>query len=823
MKKLNFITNSRHISQLGRELMTDFVTALVELIKNAYDADAYAVRIIFERVNSTDSRILVVDTGCGMTQDDFERKWMVIGTNNKVTTPYTPNGRKKVGKKGIGRFSVERLAEQVTVYSFPYNEKPFKVKINWNHFESINIADIKQRLQVLYNHFDISAAKYVASQLDFILSSHIVSNKDKDDVRRVLGINTIHGALYSLFSKQDILKSMENVIPILEKYEVAEQLVEDIDCSLFEINSSEDGEIVDELDALYTHHNLSSPRTGIVLELKNLRDEWKQKDINKLTKELRLLVAPDLLEYQPFQIELRAPEFQVDELALVNEILSLRFAKIEAKIYDDACKHKVVYTDRNGETRTINDTYDTPKSCGNVTVEINFFLRDSNNLTGANGGYNYRYAIRVLDAYSGIKIYRDNFRVKPYGDTGNDWLQLDQQKVKDTHGYLVGNNQVIGIVKINDINNPLLVDATNREGIIENEAYSQLQDFVQQCTNFISMIRREAFAQQRTNEIVEQDTREREFQEQFTKVKEIQKNDTFVHQLTNLKNEAHLPSEKLDTLTQQYMDGLNKREQSLTQLQTQYEQHYEETKRSYERKINFQESELQLFKNLASLGMLTGSFGHETSDIVNRIKASLFLLRQHIITLPNYGQPLNIFNIVERDFNRIYAYSSLIESFLRKRKRMGTALLNFAEVLNEVCTLYKNIVDPFGVCLIWNCQNDIKYVMRQIDLESIIINMITNAFEQVKGCKLREVSIIIEKVADVVYIIFEDSGPGVTQGMEKIIFQPFTTTKENGIGLGLSIVKDIVESYHGTIIVSRSEKFSGARFDIILTEDGDWQ
>ena len=78
------------------------------------------------------------------------------------------------------------------------------------------------------------------------------------------------------------------------------------------------------------------------------------------------------------------------------------------------------------------------------------------------------------------------FRVKPYGDLGNDWLFLDKEKVSDTHGYLVGNNQTIGRVNISDRDNPLLVDATNREGIIENSAFDQLRAFVKECIGLIS-------------------------------------------------------------------------------------------------------------------------------------------------------------------------------------------------------------------------------------------------------------------------------------------------------------------------------------------------
>lgn len=76
-KNLYFRTNSRHIGQLGRELVTDFVTALVELVKNSYDADAGSVQIKIENANTPYSRIIVTDTGSGMTQEEFEKNgWL---------------------------------------------------------------------------------------------------------------------------------------------------------------------------------------------------------------------------------------------------------------------------------------------------------------------------------------------------------------------------------------------------------------------------------------------------------------------------------------------------------------------------------------------------------------------------------------------------------------------------------------------------------------------------------------------------------------------------------------------------------------------------
>lgn len=225
MKKLQFKTNSRHISQLGRELVTDFVTALVELIKNSYDADAYGVKIILDKPNTPQSRIVLIDTGTGMTQSDFENKWMVIGTNNKITEPYTPKGRKKAGKKGIGRFSVERLAEKVQIYSFPEFEPPYRVDINWNSFEEINIPALTQRIGILKDHQESTAAKFICNQLEYFMVTDKILQEDKDTVESILGTKSFE---YPMFYKNETLRLLEDkVVPMSKMDELIGLFIED--------------------------------------------------------------------------------------------------------------------------------------------------------------------------------------------------------------------------------------------------------------------------------------------------------------------------------------------------------------------------------------------------------------------------------------------------------------------------------------------------------------------------------------------------------------------------------------------------------------------
>ena len=254
----------------------------------------------------------------------------------------------------------------------------------------------------------------------------------------------------------------------------------------------------------------------------------------------------------------------------------------------------------------------------------------------------------------------------------------------------------------------------------------------------------------------------------------------------------------------------------IEKIQNDYNRHYSETQKAYQAKIDFQESELNLYKNLASLGMLTGSFGHETSDIVSRIQTSLLLVNLYLDNGMDINQIKDVVSIVSGDFDRIYAYSNLIVNFLRKRKRTIDSEINLSSALKEVGGFYQTIVKSFDITLNFVCEDTIEYKIKQIDFESIVINMITNAFEQVKGRENRKITVTISQSASHLIIYFEDSGTGVPEGKEKEIFRPFETTKENGIGLGLNIVKDIVEKYHGDISVKRSETMLGAKFIVTL-------
>ena len=108
MKEIGYQIASRATILLGREGVSRSDGALVELIKNSYDADANFCFIYFDKAND---RILIIDDGSGMTREIIASAWMTIGTDNKKEEFVSLKNRVKAGEKGIGRFALEAIAK----------------------------------------------------------------------------------------------------------------------------------------------------------------------------------------------------------------------------------------------------------------------------------------------------------------------------------------------------------------------------------------------------------------------------------------------------------------------------------------------------------------------------------------------------------------------------------------------------------------------------------------------------------------------------------------------------------------------------------------
>jgi len=134
---------------LGSQLISDKFTAIIELVKNSYDANATEVKIDFiDSHDPINGKIVIQDNGFGMSKDDIQNKWMKIGTNNKRIKKLTPKpfNRVLLGEKGIGRFAIEKISNHIILESKQPSESIFhNLEIDWQEYEKA-ISDDKPPL-----------------------------------------------------------------------------------------------------------------------------------------------------------------------------------------------------------------------------------------------------------------------------------------------------------------------------------------------------------------------------------------------------------------------------------------------------------------------------------------------------------------------------------------------------------------------------------------------------------------------------------------------------------------------------------------------------
>lgn len=140
--KHTFAITPRVIAHLGEDLIKNENIALVELVKNSYDAQATFCEVEFFFIGDELSKITITDDGVGMDLDTIENAWLVIGTDNKKKQLEHPSsGRLPLGEKGIGRLGVHKLGRkiQIQTHKFGYNE--VVIDIDWTKLEKANSID----------------------------------------------------------------------------------------------------------------------------------------------------------------------------------------------------------------------------------------------------------------------------------------------------------------------------------------------------------------------------------------------------------------------------------------------------------------------------------------------------------------------------------------------------------------------------------------------------------------------------------------------------------------------------------------------------------
>jgi hypothetical protein len=725
---------------LGEELISNEVVAVIELVKNAYDADATNVLIKFiGPLEIGTGAIEIIDNGHGMELETIKTVWMEPATPSKrgehrFSLKYK---RRVLGEKGIGRFASSRLANE---------------------------------LEVITRKTDSSTEVY---------------------------------GLFDWRQFDDEDKYLDEVIVLWEDRAPRET---GKDGAIERLHHRDDG----------NRRSDESCDHGTILRMSGLKQKWERQHFESLIRALTRLISPHLKKLKNstkdpgFEVELELPDEFSEYSRKVEQPVILRHPHylIVGNI-DSNGRYSLSYRihsqgideNHNGQFARINTdsgryelrdfnekelfaknmTEDTRLlECGPIELEIRVWDRDNLGNVLQMTSSTITDVRRDLDAVAGINIYRDGFRVLPYGEPQDDWLRLDLRRVQNPTMRL-SNNQVYGLVHISAEANPRLHDQTNREGLDHNQALQDLRDILTGVLSRLETMRHQARPRRGSNKPTGG------LFEPFD----------FSSLTKHLSKQT--PPDKI---------GINIVNQTEKQFNTQLKEI---------------QTVLARYQRLATLGQLIDHVLHEGRQPIAAINNESVLGIEELNRDDEIKDSL-LSTTRTRFINIRSAGGVLAAAFKRMepfggRKRGRPSQLYMEAIFDDAVAIFSDEIKRKDV-LVERTQTQTLVRVDHAELQEVFINLLQNSLYWLGQISKqdRKIKITFERKApDQVDIVFSDSGPGVPEEIREQIFEPYFSTKPEGVGLGLSIVGEIVSDYYGgSLELLKSGPLSGACFLIRL-------
>lgn len=236
------------------------------------------------------------------------------------------------------------------------------------------------------------------------------------------------------------------------------------------------------IDVAYDTHSITEGQHGTTIIITNLRESWERKSLLDLKKSLTQLVNPNATEeYDNFKVKINAPdELEQDnneneERSKVNgiiknyifEALNIKTTKIAVSISEDGKTIETILTDRG--THLFSMTEKSEYSLRGVSCTLYNLNKPAK--------YNFTRIMGVEAVnYGSVFIYKNGFRVLPYGEPEQDFFNINQRKAQGYNRYL-GTRELIGQININGDQNDFIETSSRNHGFIESEHYHELEDF----------------------------------------------------------------------------------------------------------------------------------------------------------------------------------------------------------------------------------------------------------------------------------------------------------------------------------------------------------
>lgn len=677
MKKLRIRPRARIINSIGKDLIKDEIAAIIELIKNSYDADAEEVKIFIEK-NEKNIIFNILDNGTGMSSEIIENSWLVPGTTNKIDNPFSLDKKRRVlGSKGLGRYSVGILGNKFLLKTLSNNIES-KFEIDWN---------------------ELSKHEYL------------------DEVTLSLETTKIKGSSYT------------NIKIISE---------ENIDTW----NSDKFNELKKQLKLLVTPENLKGDKFDIIVKISDSVHDFFDEEI----------IEPfEIIDYYHYELK--------GEVDLNNNIFNLIFKNntlVESFEYILDETHPLYNSiNRIGFTEKLIFNFRVfDRESESLKVLINRGLKD------VNGNFlKINETKRLLNEICGISVFRDNFRIRPYGDPGKDWLELDRERVNNP-SFKLSNNQINGNIYIESESESNLEETSARDGLQENEIFIKFKKTILKLIGYIEGQRKTIKSNKKIGRETTNDKLNR-LLENFGEKKELNK---------HLSNSS-IPVEDKDKIVEIF----DKQEEKAVEI------------------VEELEREIAMYQQHVTLGKLVKVLMHEGRKNISVLRSYPEILLENINECLKFNDE-TLINSIEEDAELLkthgYMLSILFDKInpLAKRRSKNRKDFKLKKALDKAIAIHKTELIKKSINVNANLDQEMIFGWEE-DFITAFSNLIDNSIYWMEGSSKKEISILSDLSEENISIDYQDTGKGVQDKLIDTgeIFEPGVSYKEDGTGLGLAI------------------------------------
>jgi C4-dicarboxylate-specific signal transduction histidine kinase len=535
-------------------------------------------------------------------------------------------------------------------------------------------------------------------------------------------------------------------------------------------------------------------KTGTQLTMRTTRAPWDKRLLSKVHRALRRLQSPLQGEEKfRFTVRLKCPEYPEYENIDVTDVLDRAHYEFRVLVSADGvcdfeyyCKHPAL--PRRSKSGTIDLTQYAEEELQGEEPQsgpfwMNFYVwdRTKDHLQAAG------VSRQELDAQCGVSLFRDGLRVLPYGEPGDDWLFLDQERIQ-APAERIGNNQIIGLIHVDQSNNLQLRDKTNREGLIENAAFLDLRALARAAirlfTTYWKSDRPRPEHSERKKGTVQQ------ARQIANSVKETTSDDI----------EVTIPS--VDTAGD-YTGGNGESPQEVVVSQRRAVEVLIEQLDGVEHDMRTRDEKLEILLHLAATGLAAERVAHEFGRQVVAACESLNSLRTLTRGREREAEAVkaveNCLQTLRNEFRVLAPY----EAVQRSQRAKPVSVREAAELALQ---LNRNLLEEDGIESAVS-GDDFEVRCRPASLVQVLDNLVHNACywtATVAKPAVRRIEVFLD--ADEQRILVADSGPGIHDEAREHMFDPFFTMKAGGKGLGLYISAELAANFGGGLRTASDEE-----------------